>query len=334
MKTSNYFLFLIALFTSFCTFGQWKIQNTGTTASFRSLAVVNKNVVWAGGSRGVVLKTTNGGKNWEVLNVKNADSLEFRGIAAFDAKTAWLMSAGEAETGAAKIFKTTDGGLSWKIVFETTEKGVFLDCLKMKNRTSGFVLGDPINGKSYLLRTNDAGESWQRVHNLPDMLPNEASFAASNSNIAIQENSTWIATQSRIFYSENDGKTWTTQQTPFQQGTTSGIFGLHFWNKKEGVAVGGDYIKDKETYNNIAKSTDGGASWDFMSNALPQGLKESAAMLPNSRLLVVGTSGTGMFLLKENKGQLIDNQSFHVVQCAKKTCYAVGAKGNVGKAVF
>ncbi len=83
------------------------------------------------------------------------------------------------------------------------------------------------------------------------------------------------------------------------KGQTSGIFGLHFWNENQGIAVGGDYKNDKEKVNNVAITNDAGKTWTFLAAAKPDGLKEAGWMLPNKSLLLVGTSGTS--LLKKIK---------------------------------
>ena len=57
------------------------------------------------------------GKTWSVLSGTGAEKLDFRGIKAFDALTAVIISSGPAEKGEAKVFRTTDGGKSWKQVF-------------------------------------------------------------------------------------------------------------------------------------------------------------------------------------------------------------------------
>jgi len=68
-----------------------------------------RRLVWASGSNGVILRSLDAGKNVEASStVAGGDALDFRGIVAFSAATAYLMSSGEGEK--SHIFKTTDGG--------------------------------------------------------------------------------------------------------------------------------------------------------------------------------------------------------------------------------
>ncbi len=297
-------------------------------ASFRSMHVVSDAVIWAGGSGGTIIRTTDGAKSWDVFTINKA--YDFRGIHAFDAQTAVAMSAGEAQNGVAKLYKTTDGGKNWKIVFETTAVGVFLDCLKFKDKKTGYVLGDPIAGKPYLLKTTNGGESWERINPgiFPDIVSGEASFAASNSNIALVKNQVLFSTQSRVFISEDNGENWRVSQTPFVQGSTSGIFGLYFMNSKRGFAVGGDYVADKSDYPNVAQTFDGGKSWAFTQTAKPLGLKESAWQSDKQTFFAVGTSGVSKSTDNGQTWQSISSEPYHVIQCGRKHCYAIGGKGS------
>ncbi|AWV99073.1 YCF48-related protein [Arcticibacterium luteifluviistationis] len=324
-------ILLLFVLISHPIFAQWQMLESGTSASFRSMDVVNKKVVWAGGSNNTVLKTINGGKTWQNYAVNPELTLDFRGIKGFDKNIAIAVSAGLAEEGQAKIFKTTDGGLTWSLVFETKLKGVFLDGIAFFDKMYGMVIGDPIDNQAYILETKDGGNTWQRVDTslFPKTNEGEASFAASNSCLVTYQNEAWYAFQSRILHTPDQGKTWEALNSKFPPGTTSGIFGLHFWSKSDGVLLGGDYKDDKTKQVNFAKTMDGGKTWKSQ-EITPQGLKESAGLV-KGKLIVVGTSGTSISTDLGESWKVIDKASFHVVDCSGKYCYAIGAKGHLGK---
>src|SRR5687768_3314223 len=98
---------------------------TNANVSMRGVSVVDDRVVWASGTAGSVLRTTDGGATWQLRAVTGADSLDFRDIEAFDSLTAYVLSAGED----GRIYRTTDGGASWHLQFRNTGKGAFFDCL-------------------------------------------------------------------------------------------------------------------------------------------------------------------------------------------------------------
>ena len=114
-----------------------EILTSGTKTSLRGLSVVNDNVVWVSGSNGTVGRSNNGGKNWNWFTVKGFEKTEFRDIEAFDASTAVIMGIAEP----AHILKTTDGGETWRVVYENKTKGMFLDAMDFVGGEYGIVVG-------------------------------------------------------------------------------------------------------------------------------------------------------------------------------------------------
>src|SRR4051794_26076732 len=168
-------LICLALTVSSVCSAQWKKPDSGTDASFRGVSAVSAEVCWVSGSKGTVLRTTDGGSHWSKLPVPNADRLDFRDIEAFDANTAIIMSAGLAEQGAGRIFKTEDAGAHWKEVLTTDRKGVFFDSMAFWDHHHGIVFSDPVDGHFVLWITKDGGDSWQELHpeSIPAALPSE-----------------------------------------------------------------------------------------------------------------------------------------------------------------
>jgi photosystem II stability/assembly factor-like uncharacterized protein len=78
-------------------FGQWNPQKSNTTATLHGLSIVNANVVWASGTGGTFVRTTDGGETWEAGTVPGGEKLDFRDVYAVDAKTAYLMSIGKGD---------------------------------------------------------------------------------------------------------------------------------------------------------------------------------------------------------------------------------------------
>src|SRR6478672_3973633 len=134
------------LLISICAFtgsvsAQWIKQNVNTTASFRGLAVVNKNVVWASGTGGTVIRTIDGGRTWDVITVPGAEKLDFRDIEAFDANTAYILSIGNGES--SRICKTVDGGKTWNLQFRNTDEKAFFDAIACWDSKTCIAMSDP-----------------------------------------------------------------------------------------------------------------------------------------------------------------------------------------------
>ena len=116
----------------------------------------------------------------------------------------------------------------------------------------GIAVGDYTDNCISILITRDGGDSWNKLDCsvFSDIKENEGFFAASDSNISIVKNETWVASggiNSRIYYSDDKGKNWEIINTPIIQGeATKGIFSIDFYDKNNGFAIGGDYTKPLE----------------------------------------------------------------------------------------
>ncbi|MCE7068084.1 YCF48-related protein [Dyadobacter sp. CY326] len=332
---------------------QWKVINIKTTIHMRAVHAVSPTTCWIGGTKGTVLRTTNGGKDWLTSRVDGADSLDFRDIHAFNKDVAIAMSAGEAQKDKAKIYRTEDGGISWSLVYQTTQNGVFLDGIDFWDKNKGICLGDPIDGRLFILTTDDGGKNWQELplEKRPVAEPGEACFAASGTSIiATGKNKAFIGTggskMARVFRSADFGRTWEVSATPMPTGPTSGIFGLTFWSKNDGMAVGGDYKKTADSSQNVLITKDGGVSWKLTAMAKPAGLKESVSLFHKTNALWNGntqvrsdryaliSSGPSGSSFSENWGKTwyeIGKEGFHATSFAGGVGYGVGANGLIGK---
>ena len=204
--------------------------------------------------------------------IPGASRLDLRAIYASIPNRAWAISSGLADSGQAQIFHADDG-VHWIKQFETKQAGVFLDAISFWDDEHGIALSDPVGGRLFVLTTDDGGASWTRVatDNAPPMLPGEAAFAASGTCLTVQgESNVWIGTgggaRARVFRSTDRGRTWSVADTPIHAGgASSGVFSVAFDDAQHGVAVGGDYSKPKEAFENVAITVDGGRTWKLAS---------------------------------------------------------------------
>jgi len=226
----------------------------GSTLSFRGICAVDKNIAWVSGTKGSVYKSQNGGKNWKKIIVPGSDYLDFRDIEVIDKNTIILMCAGPAEK--SRIFKSTDNGQTWKVVYTNHHPNGFLDTIEFWDEKNGIAIGDPVNGKFNMLLTFDGGSSWidADVQNIPEAKDGEVQFAASGTCISLFGNNLgWIGTggkSSRVLKTTDQGKTWLPYHSPILQGeSATGIFSIYFKNKNDGIIVGGDYLKENKMEN-------------------------------------------------------------------------------------
>lgn len=313
---------------------QWQRQTVDTKASLRGLSVVNDKIIWASGTNGTFLRTIDGGKNWKVGKVPDADKLDFRDVEAFDENTAYLLSIGEGEN--SRIYKTIDGGATWKLQFKNTNPKAFFDAFAFWDKTHGIAMSDPLNGKYLLLKTED-GETWTTLNNaqMPNAKEGEAAFAASGTCILSQgKNDVFLVSggnDARVFRSNNRGIDWFVADTPITKGTAgSGIFSIAMFDKQNGVIIGGNYEKPNEITNNLAFTNDGGKSW--VSAKGLNGYRSGVSFIGKKTLIVAGSSGSDLSIDGGKTWRNLDKENYNSVQSkGEKAIWAVGAGGLVAK---
>lgn len=177
---------------------------------------------------------------------------------------------------------------------------VFYDAMTFWNENEGIAMGDPIDGCLSIIITRDGGEHWNKLScdALPKTVSGEAAFAASDTNIAVYGDHTWIITggkRSNVLYSPNKGVNWSIYTTPLVQGAeTTGGYSIDFYDETLGVVYGGDYLKPENNKANIALTEDGGKHWKLIGEQVNQGYKSCVQFVPGSNgneLVALGFSG-------------------------------------------
>ena len=320
---------------------RWIPQQTGTTAEFRALSVVGGTVIWAGGRGGVFARSVDGGATWRSDTVPGASGLFFTGVHAVDANTAYFLGT-NFDGGAAKIFKTTDGGRRWLEQYSIARQRVFFDGIAFWDATHGIAFSDPVSGAFLIVTTSDGGKSWKGVprDRIPPPLTGEAAFAASGRAIVVRGPSTvWFATgggaQARVFRSTDRGRTWTVASTPLPASATAGIFGLAFVDENIGFAVGGDYAKPTAASDNVLRTNDGGRTWATVGRALPAGVRYGVSAVRAAggiSLVAVGPSGPGFSGDGGKTWTAIDTVSLNTVSLVdRNNGWAAGVAGRILK---
>lgn len=319
---------------------QWLMQQVNTKASLRGLCAVSAKVVWASGTRGTFLRTTDGGATWQVGTVPGAENLDFRDVEAFDADNAFLLSIGNGES--SRIYQTADGGRTWTLRFQNTNKDAFFDALAFWDRQHGLAVSDAVNGRFLLIATDDGGKTWQaaRGDKLPPALPGEGAFAASGTCLITQgKQNAWLVTgvkTARVFRSTDRGRSWEVVTTPLRsENESSGIFSIAFRDAQNGVIVGGDYRQPKVAEQNAALTHDGGRTWT-LTKRMPAGFRSGVGWVRARRgwaLVAVGTAGSDVSLDEGATWQPLDQSNYNSVSFAQGVGWAVGPEGRVAKFV-
>jgi photosystem II stability/assembly factor-like uncharacterized protein len=281
------------------TSGPWVMQSSGTKASLRGIHAVGGGVAWASGTNGTVLRTEDSGYMWQSCALPpNADKLDFRGIWAWDANMAIVMSSGPGDQ--SRLYKTTDGCSSWKLLYTNPDKDGFWDAITITDKNNGFILGDPVNGRFVLLYTLDQGKTWGTVEtgDLNQGKTRIGAFAASNSALVDGGSRVpWFGTSGPdgpyVYRGDSVCTSLTAQTSPAScfhgslrfdkvklplagSSASAGIFSLAINPGFTFVAVGGDYTKPNESAGTAAWTTDGGKTWTAAAKP-PHGYRSAVA---------------------------------------------------------
>ncbi|MEV7238599.1 oxidoreductase [Streptomyces sp. NPDC051020] len=319
----------------------WTLTETGTDARFRGLSAVTRRTAWAAGSKGTVLRTSDGGRHWRDVSPAGAAEagLEFRDIEAFDARRAVALAIGEGE--ASRVFRTDDGGATWIESYRNTDARAFYDCLTFFDSRHGLAMSDPVDGRYRILSTADGGRSWNVLPTagMPAAQAGEAGFAASGQCLVSSgPKDVWLATggaaTARVLHSADRGLTWTATESTIPAGDPArGVFGLAFRDRTHGIAVGGDYRAGQASPDAAAVTGDGGRTWQ-RSTTPPTAYRSGVSWVPHTRstALAVGPTGTDLTTDGGRTWHTVDTGSYDTVDCTQDGgCWAAGEKGRIAR---
>ena len=144
--------------------GSWVRQKAGTMAWLRSVFFLDHNRGWAVGSKGTLLRTVDGGQNWQPRGASTTDIV--RDIFFLDDQNGWLVcevnvyELKTVEQPRAYLMRTTDGGETWKRV---ELKGFDVDSILVRAVFSRGGRGWAFGEHGAIYTTRDGGETWTRL---------------------------------------------------------------------------------------------------------------------------------------------------------------------------
>lgn len=200
----------------------------------------------------------------------------------------------------ALLYKVSKTELKTTLVYQENHEKVFYDSMQFWNNQEGIAIGDPIDDCLSIIITRDGGNTWSKLNcnQLPNVAEGEAAFAASNTNIVIKGNATWIVTggkKARVLFSNDKGLSWKIYETPIVQGKAmAGIFTADFYDSKNGFISGGDYESLNQNYGNKSRTSDGGKTWNLVAENQGFGYASCIQYVPHSKgksLVSVGALG-------------------------------------------
>ena len=341
-------LSLLSLSVVSCNFQQEKTEtskkltNPGfetftVNSSIGALEGIDTKTCWFAGSGGIVGFTDNGGETWHLDSISfEGIKPEFRSIAVTDSAVFVLSVASPA-----LLFKTTDKGETWELVYKENDSGSFYNSMKFWDHSNGIAVGDPTNGCLSVIVTKNGGKKWHKIPSsmLPATSDGEAGFAASNTNIALYEDNVWLVSGgkvARVFHSKNRGQSWEVHNTPIVQGgQMTGIFSVDFYNSQLGIIWGGDWENQSQNTLNKAITTDGGKSWELINDGNDPGYRSCVQFVPHSdgkEIIAVGMPGISYSSDKGKSWTNLSDESFYTIRIPDSGNMAwLAGKNKVGK---
>ncbi len=316
---------------------------TDSTRSIRTLDIIDNNIYYAAnnGRFGIILK--DGGK---VIDNIKLDSLipSFR-ASGYNNKGFFILSIGTPGL----IYKYTKHPKfnlfteESSLVYQETHSKVFYDSMDFWNDQEGIAIGDPTDDCMSIIITRDGGDTWTKLScdALPKAEEGEAAFAASDTNIAIVGDHTWVATggkASRILYSPNKGETWEVFDTPIIQGAaTTGMYSIDFYDTLNGFAIGGNYTKPDENTANKIRTSDGGKTWELVAQNENPGYRSCVQYIPNGKgkeLVAIGFKGIDYSNDSGNSWKHLSDEGFYTIRFLNDTVAYAAGKGRISKLTF
>ncbi|MFH1159594.1 MAG: YCF48-related protein [bacterium] len=244
---------------------------------FTGVWFVNDQVGFVVGDAGEILRTTNGGKNWQIRNSGiNANLLDVcfstettgcavgaEGMLVFTSdggnqwqwKNTWTVSDlysidfGDTSTGyvvggQGTLLKTINGGAQWELL-SFGDFNAYVE-VQFQNATLGFtVKASGIQPNGALLRTTDGAISWEEILTIPAVTA--LHFSDDQNGFASYTIETGPITETEFYSSVDGGQTWT-----LENPDCPGFSEIFFVNDSTGYGI---------TYTKIYKTTNRGKTW-------------------------------------------------------------------------
>ena len=305
-------LLFLTLLTTATTSAQWTLQDAHTTADLRGIDNVGHGVAWASGTDGTILRTEDAGIVWQLCaKPPGGEHLDFRAIQAFDNNTAIVMSSGKGDL--SRLYKTTDGCQTWKLLFTNPDPAGFWDALVV-SKDSGLLIGDPVAGRFEIYGSEEPGlDVWHRIGEDSSIdkfrfdlsaYPGEELFAASNSVLRGSPQNGILFVSGGPLGAKFSLAAWRDRSymsfksaIPLAKGNTSGAFSFAPAQQSSTsfgrlVAVGGNYEDPNQAKETAAWSKDGGQHWTAATTP-PHGYRCAVAYDAATKTwITVGPNGT------------------------------------------
>jgi len=303
----------------------WKTENGGTTwtpvfdkeASYSIGCVTidpgNHETIWVGTGENVsgrhvgigdgVYKSLNGGKTWTNTGLRQSEHVARILVDPRNSNVVYAAAEGPlwASGGERGLYKSEDGGATWKISleinkdtgvasaeFDPSNPDVIYAAAYQRRRTvAAFMGGGPDSG---IYKTTDAGKTWRKLTvGLPAGDKGKIGLAVSPINPAIVYATVEAAPDERGFYRSADrGESWEKRNSYISGGT-----GPHYYQ---------EIFADPNTFDRVYQmdpdmrvTDDGGRTWRPVGEKNKHGDNHAMAFVPGDPDYILNGSDGGVY---------------------------------------
>lgn len=302
------------------------------------------NTGFAVGSRGTIIKTTNGGSNWTVL--KSGTDNDLNSVYFIDNKIGFAV--GDNGT----IIKTIDGGTTWSLLNSGTSDP--LGYVQFNDENTGFALTTFVEG-GQVLKTTDGGITWTKW-------TENSGKGRFSSGYFINDKNGYIVGRDGIIKKTTDGGAswidnndisldkiminftsphgevqWKALKTPSDIGFSS----ICFLDNNVGYVVGGSIEGSAaipvDSYGSILKTTNGGTTWIELKSGISNPLNSvyfidiNNGYATGSDGAIIKTTNGGTTWTTLKSGTSIELTSTYFTNI--NTGYVVGDNGTIIKTI-
>jgi photosystem II stability/assembly factor-like uncharacterized protein len=316
------FIYSVLFFSfPFTALTQWIEISTGAGPSFdlNRVMMINSSTGFIGSSEynfpgqtlGKILRTTNGGINW---NVVHSDSIEYLDFHFFDSSTG--IAGGGYYSFYGKLLKTTNAGLNWQDItpiplptniqdlkfidvntgfasgyhgaLKTTNGGmnwfesILLEAPESRYRCRMHFVNADIGFLTYrsgfIFKTTNSGSQWTSIRVDQSTAFREIDFTDPNTGFIVGDSG-------KVYKTTNQGLNW----VRLNAGTNSGFYSIEMLNSNTGF-IAGEF--------GVHKTTNAGLNWSVVYNNNQKEFSNSYFLNDTTGFI----SGSGDLLLKTNSG--------------------------------
>jgi photosystem II stability/assembly factor-like uncharacterized protein len=328
-------------------YGEWNGEHLfnqiliDTLFQFEDVFFITPSKGWVVGQRStgpqdwaqVIMHTDDGGKHWQEQYSFASDglwshTLRLNAVQFVNENRGWAVGyvedVGLSQTSG--ILFTDDGGTTWSQQGEGITEGQLVDLYFIDDMT-GWVLTDAASypdGSAQLLKTTDAGDTWEMVNTGQDALITVGFAIRTGSLFFPDENTGWIlGCRQNLLKTEDGGETWAKIPGPQRWINT---FDIEFADNLHGTICGED---------SVLFTTDGGMTW--MNQTVTDRTLTALQFLDSVHGWMVGEYGLvyltddGGFTWKQVEHDATQAALKSVFFPAPETGWAVGRAGTIAQ---